>query len=149
MNKVFLLLLLSLLWMVNCYAQGRYLGQFSLNKNRVDSVSNPYGKFGSEYSTYSINNQSGEYGSVLSNKSATNPNATNPPKLYDRNGNFRGNLSTSPSDLDSISNPDGRYGSKLSPESINNPLGAGNPYRLDSPYNPYGEGLSIYSDEKD
>ena len=149
MNRVFLLILLSFVWTANCYAGERFLGKFSLNKNRADSVSNPLGVYGSENSRYSINNQDGEYGSVLSNKSATNPNASNPPKLYDRNGKFRGKLSTNPYDPDSISNPYGRYGSKFSVDSINNWYGAGNPYRLDSPYNPHGEGLSIYSDDED
>ena len=30
-------------------------------------------------------------------------------------------------------------------DSINNPYGAGNPFKADSPTNPYGKGLSIFS----
>ena len=73
--------------------------------------------------------------------------ATDAPKLYDRNGNYRGRLSTNPYDPDSTSNPYGRYGSEYSPDSINNPYGAGSPYKADSPNNPYGQGMSIYGDD--
>ena len=68
------------------------------------------------------------YGSPYSNKSWTNPYATDAPRLYDGQGNFRGRLSTNPYDPDSTSNPYGRYGSPHSPNSINNRYGAGNPY---------------------
>ena len=61
-----------------------------------------------------------EYGSLYSNKSWTNPNATDAPKIYDQNGEYRGRLSSNPNDPDSVSNPHGRYGNKYSTESINN-----------------------------
>lgn len=35
---------------------GRYLGELSENKYRPDSVSNPYGRYGSKHSPDSINN---------------------------------------------------------------------------------------------
>lgn len=67
-------------------------------------------------------------------------------KLYDQQGQFRGNLNNNPYDADSIANPHGRYGSKYSSDSINNPYGRyGSQYSSDSPNNPYGQGLSIYS----
>ena len=70
-----------------------------------------------------------QYGSPYSNKSWTNPDATDAPKLYDGQGNDRGRLSSNPYDPDSTSNPyGGRYGSKYSADSINNPYGAGSPY---------------------
>jgi hypothetical protein len=124
-----------------------YLGKLSENPYNPDSTSNEYGQYGSEYSDKSINNSYSRYGSEYSNDSATNPNATNAPKLYDSDGNYRGNLSTNKYDPDSVSNPYGRYGSKYSSDSINNPYGAGSRYRQDSPNNPYGEGLSIYGDD--
>jgi hypothetical protein len=68
----------------------------------------------------------------------------NSPKLYDSEGNFRGNLNANRFDPNSVANPYGRYGSRYSPDSINNPYGAGSPYRSDSPNNPYGTGLRIY-----
>ena len=68
----------------------------------------------------------------------------NSPKLYDSDGNYRGNLNNNQFDPNSIANPYGRYGSQYSAESINNPYGAGSQYNSDSPYNPYGQGLSIY-----
>jgi len=93
------------------------------------------------------NNPFGRYGGPYSNDSATNPYATNPPKLYDSEGNYRGKLSAKPYDPESVSNPYGRYGSPYSADSINNPYGAGSPYRTDSPNNPYGEGLGIYAED--
>lgn len=71
------------------------------------------------------------------------PYATQAPKLYDSQGNYRGKLSNNPYDPDSVSNPYGRYGNPYSPDSINNPYGAGNPYKSDSPNNPYGQGMTI------
>lgn len=90
-------------------------------------INNPYGA-GNPYNPNSINNPYGTYGSPFSNKSARNPYATDAPKLYDSQGQYRGRLSSNPYDSDSVSNPYGRYGSKYSPDSINNPYGAGNPF---------------------
>jgi hypothetical protein len=90
-------------------------------------VSNPYGA-GSPYNPNSVNNPYGRYGSPYSNDSANNPYATNAPKIYDQQGNYRGRLSNNPYDPDSVSNPNGRYGNPYSPESPRNPYGAGNPY---------------------
>ncbi len=65
------------------------------------------------------------------------------PKLYDSQGNFRGNLNSNKYDPDSVANPYGRYGSKYSNDSINNPYGAGSRYNQDSPNNPFGNGMTI------
>ena len=56
---------------------------------------------------------------------SANPYATDAPKLYDEEGNYRGKLSANPYDPESVSNPYGRYGSEHSADSINNPYGAG------------------------
>jgi len=96
-------------------------------------VNNPYGA-GSPYNPDSINNPYGQYGSPYSNKSANNPYATDAPKLYDSDGNYRGRLSSNRYDPDSTSNPYGRYGSPYSPDSINNPYGAGSPYNQNPVY---------------
>lgn len=90
-------------------------------------LSNPYGA-GSPYKPDGLMNPYSRYGSPYSNQSHTNPYATDAPRLYDRQGNYRGRLSNNPYDPDSTSNPYGRYGSPYSPESINNPYGAGNPH---------------------
>jgi len=71
-------------------------------------------------------------------------NNLNSPRLYDGQGQYRGNLNSNPYDPNSIANPYGRYGSPYSPDSINNPYGAGSSYRQDSPTNPYGTGMRIY-----
>jgi len=45
---------------------GRYLGNLNSNRFDPDSVSNPYGRFGSKYSPDSINNPYGRYGNPFS-----------------------------------------------------------------------------------
>lgn len=68
------------------------------------------------------------YGSPYSNKSWTNPYATDAPAIIGQDGSYHGKLSTNPYDPDSISNPYGHYGNPYSPDSLKNPYGAGNPY---------------------
>ena len=128
-------------------AGDEYLGQFSANCLDADSTCNPYGQYGSEYAPDSINNPYSRYGSPYSNESVNNPYATNAPRLYDSEGNYRGRLSSNPFDPDSIANPYGRYGSPYSLDSINNPYGAGSRFELDSPNNPYGQGLSVVGED--
>ena len=62
---------------------GQYLGRLNDNPYDPESVSNPYGRYGSKYSPDSINNPYGRYGSEYSNKSPNNPYATEPPKLFE------------------------------------------------------------------
>ena len=88
-------------------------------------LNNPYGA-GNPYKADGLMNPYSRHGSPYSNDSHTNPYATNAPKLYDQQGNYRGRLSANPYDPDSTSNPFGRYGNPYSPDSINNPFGAGN-----------------------
>ena len=88
------------------------------NPHRPDGLMNPYSRYGSPYS----------------NKSWTNPYATDAPRIYDNQGRYRGRLSANPYDPDSTSNPYGRYGSPFSPDSINNPYGAGNPFSTEPLY---------------
>ena len=122
------------------------LGNLSTNPYDSRSIANPYGA-GSPYHSDGINNPYSRFGSPYSNFSASNPFATQAPRLYDQHGNFRGRLSTNPYDPDSISNPYGRFGSPYSADSMNNPFGAGSPYRADSPTNPFGTGWRIIGDD--
>jgi|GEM_PF-4333248 len=124
-----------------CTAE-EYLGKISANEFDQDSIANPYGA-GSVYKANGIMNPYSPYGNPYSNQSWANPYATDAPRLYDSQGNYRGKLSLNKFDLDSVSNPYGRYGNKFSPESVNNPHGAGNKFKSDSPTNPYGTGLAI------
>jgi len=103
------------------------LGAININKYNPNSLANPYGA-GSPYKSDGLMNPYSQYGSPYSNKSWRNPYATDAPKLYDSQGNYRGKLSSNPYDPESTSNPYGRYGSRYSPDSINNPYGTGNPY---------------------
>lgn len=138
----FIVVVAIVLLSTSCFA-GSYLGQLGGNQFNPNSTRNQFGA-GNQFNPNSINNQFGQYGSQFSNKSANNPYATDTPKIYDNQGNFRGNLSSNPYDPDSVSNPYGRYGSQFSPDSINNRFGAGNPFSPDSPNNPFGNGLQIY-----
>jgi hypothetical protein len=67
------------------YAQdGTYLGRLNANRYDPQSVSNPYGKYGSRYSATSTNNPYSAYGSPYSAQSATNPYTLTPPVvIYD------------------------------------------------------------------
>ena len=93
----------------------------------TNCLNNPYGA-GSPYKPDGLMNPHSRFGNPYSNQSWTNPYATDPPRIYDREGNYRGRLSANPYLPDSTSNPFGRYGNPYSPDSINNPYGAGNPY---------------------
>ena len=122
---------------------GHILGSLSANRYAPDSISNPYGA-GSPYGLDGLNNPYSQYGSPYSNRSWSNPFATQAPGLFDDEGGYHGRLSTNRFDADSTSNPFGRYGSPFSPDSINNPYGRfGSPYSPDSPNNPYGRGIRI------
>jgi hypothetical protein len=96
-------------------------------------INNPYGA-GSPYKPDGLMNPYSPYGSPYSNKSWTNPYATDAPRIYDNQGQYRGKLSINPYDPDSTSNPYGRYGNPYSPDSLNNPYGAGNPYSNEKLY---------------
>jgi hypothetical protein len=118
--------------------QGKYLGNLNSNPFDPDSVSNPFGRYGSPYSPDSVNNPYGQYGSPYSPYSAWNPYATQAPAIVTPQGRYLGKLSTNPYDPDSVSNPFGRYGSPYSPDSINNPFGQyGSPFSPNSVRNPY------------
>lgn len=60
-------------------ADGTYLGRLNANRYDPESVSNPYGTYGSTYSPTSINNPYSAYGSPYSSNSARNPYASTPP----------------------------------------------------------------------
>ena len=61
---------------------GRYLGRLNRNKYDPESVSNPFGRYGSKYSADSIKNPFGRYGSRYSSNGATNPFTTKASRLY-------------------------------------------------------------------
>jgi len=54
---------------------GTYLGNLNSNQFDPNSVSNPYGQYGSPYSPNSINNPYGRYGSEFSSQGVRNPYA--------------------------------------------------------------------------
>lgn len=58
---------------------GKYLGNANSNPYDPNSISNPYGRYGSPYSPDSINNPYGRYGSPYSPNSVNNPYAVGGP----------------------------------------------------------------------
>ena len=84
-------------------APAQDLGNLSANPFAFDSTANAFGT-GSPFAPNGINNPFSPYGSPFSNQSATNPFATDAPRLYDQADNYRGKLSANPFDADSTSN---------------------------------------------
>jgi len=60
---------------------GTYLGNLSANRFDPNSVSNPWGQFGSPYSPTSINNKFSPWGSPYSPVSVNNPFTTSAPVI--------------------------------------------------------------------
>lgn len=60
---------------------GQVLGLLSSDQFNPDSITNPYGIYGSSYGVYSICNQSGIYGSPYGVYSPYNPHCINPPVI--------------------------------------------------------------------
>lgn len=122
------ILLLSLLFFPLA-AHAEYLGNLSANEFDQNSITDPFGAENPD-DPNSITNEFelGPYGNPYSPSSATNFEAINAPRLYDQEGNDRGRLSVKPYDREWVSNSYGWYG---------------NPYRADSPTNPYGRGWRI------
>ena len=86
-----------LLFPYTVYAE--YLGDLSANELNPNSIFNDVGPYGN-LSPTSSRNPVGVYGSPVSPYSATNPLATDTPRLYDQQRNYRGKLSTNQFDPD-------------------------------------------------
>lgn len=82
---VIILLLLSPLTV-----QAEYLGELSVNEFDFDSTANSFGA-GSPFRPDGLNNPFSPYGSPFSSQSATNPFATDAPRLYDQEAPIGGN----------------------------------------------------------
>lgn len=127
-----------------------YLGNLSTNTFDPNSISNPFGQFGSSFSSQSIANPYSTYGSPYSSQSVTNPYATDTPKIYGQDGTYLGKLSSNRFDPESVSNPNGQYGSPYSSTSINNPYSTwGSPFSAQSATNPFATQPPIIVDDED
>jgi hypothetical protein len=69
-------------------SNGKFLGNLNNNPYDINSVANPYGRYGSRYSADSINNPYGIYGNPNSIKSPHNPYATGAPQIQIQRGLF-------------------------------------------------------------
>jgi hypothetical protein len=78
-------------------SDGTFLGVLSNDKFDNDSIGNPYGPYGSQFSATSIKNRFGEYGSEFSAQSPRNRFAADPPRLVDPcSGQIHGLLTNNP-----------------------------------------------------
>lgn len=68
-----------------------YPGELSANPYAPDSTANPSGA-GSLFKPDGVNNPYHPYDSPFTNQSATNPFATEVPRLYAQQGHYRGKL---------------------------------------------------------
>ncbi|MBK5280527.1 MAG: hypothetical protein JJE16_00405 [Nitrospiraceae bacterium] len=123
------LLLVSLLVLIPLAVHAEYRGNLSANEFDPNSIADPFGAENPD-DPNSITNEFelGPYGNPYSPSSATNFEAITAPCLYDQERNDRGRLSVKTYNRECVSNPYGWYG---------------NPYRADSPNNPYGQGWRI------
>jgi hypothetical protein len=109
------------------------MGKLSANPYDPDSVSNPFGLYGSLYSPNSVKNPYSRHGFE-----AQNPYSLGGPKIIGQDGTYLGRLNRNKYDPESVSNPYGIYGSKYSPFSVKNPYSIyGSEYSPFSATNPY------------
>ena len=72
-----------------------YLGCLSCSEFSTESVFNESGRYGSPWGTNSIANKYGSFGSLSSTYSVCNPYASDPPVVVDQDGNYYGRLTVS------------------------------------------------------
>lgn len=83
-----------------------YLGCLSCSQYSSESVLNTYGEYGSVYSQTSIINASSLYGSPYATTSACSLYAASPPAVIDEHGRFYGYLTVNPHKTGAINYPD-------------------------------------------
>ena len=71
----------------------KFLGCLNCSEYSSESICNQYGNYGSEYSSVSIWNEYGNYGSEFGSESPWNEFSSNGPKIVDRDGNYYGRFS--------------------------------------------------------
>lgn len=108
---------------------GRYQGVISAYTNTPQSLTNPYGKQGSgynpqgihnDYNYNSTNNSQSVYRAPYNPDSVFNSNKYS-GKIYDRNGQYRGNIdTTNPHIRNNYDNPYNNYGNPFNKNSIFN-----------------------------
>jgi hypothetical protein len=69
-----------------------YLGCLNCGEYSSDSILNQFGSYGSQFSPTSITNQFNPFGSLFSGYSACNQYASDPPVVVDEAGHFYGRL---------------------------------------------------------
>ena len=67
--------------------------QINCSQYSSESICNQYGDYGSEYSSVSIWNEYGNYGSEFGSESPWNEYSSKGPKIVDRDGNYYGRFS--------------------------------------------------------
>ncbi len=72
-----------------------YLGELNTNSFQANSIWNAYGTYGNKFSESSIWNKFCSYGGSLNTNSPFNSYCSNPPAIFDIDGNFYGYLTIS------------------------------------------------------
>lgn len=125
--------------------KSKYLGRLSSNVYDPESLSNPYGRYGSEYGD-TLKNRYSPYGSPYSPTSPANPYAIDTPRIYAADGTYLGKLSSNKYDPESISNPYGKYGNPYGNNLMNPYSKYGSKYSPESWTNPYAyQAPKVYS----
>lgn len=73
-------------------SKSTYLGCLTCSKYSSESVWNAYGQYGSKYNSKSIWNEYGPYGNKYNSQSPWNEYGTSAPVLIDENGRFTGHF---------------------------------------------------------
>jgi hypothetical protein len=96
-----------------------YLGCWSCNQYSSESIHNSYGTYGSSYSSKSIRNSYGSYGSPYGSRSACNPYGNNAPGIYSADLSiYYGRMSINKYNSSSICNSYSSYSSPLDCELL-------------------------------
>ena len=71
----------------------KFLGCLNCSEYSSESICNKYGTYGSKYNSESIWNQYGTYGSKYNSESPWNEYSSSGPKIVDKDGNYYGRFS--------------------------------------------------------
>ena len=71
----------------------KFLGCLNCSEYSSESICNKYGTYGSKYNSESIWNQYGTYGSKYNSESPWNEYSSDGPKIVDKDGNYYGRFS--------------------------------------------------------
>jgi len=102
MIRIYIIIIISLNYSISSFGQelllyssdnNTFLGCLNCNEFSSESICNEFGTYGSEFSSESIWNEFGTYGSEFSSYSPWNEFSSDGPKIVDKDGNYYGRFS--------------------------------------------------------